>query len=363
MRLHEQSFTVVSSMKQKNILREKAEKSAGTNPPVIPEEEAPMSLPDVASPPFFVRLYWSLWGEEWRVDSLHPTGKQFPDYPRPYLHLDHWLDYELVAASVGVAVLLGVLRLSLSHLLIRPFARLAVKEKEEVNFVRFTESVVKILYYGTSWALSLYTLWGKPYFWDLSRLMDTEKMFSLAVVPDDLLLVYRVQLGWYIQSLVTHYTLDTQKADDLVMVFHHVLTIVLMFTSIKVGYIEYGLLVLFSMDICDVFLEFVRALRLCASSSDVIETLVFLPLPISWVLFRIVFYWKRILAHSLLYVPTMVGWAHSHLYYPFNAMLLILLAMNLYWFFLIMRIAYQKVVLGKTLEDTREKKSRKVKRN
>ena len=314
-------------------------------------------LPEIARPPFYVRLYWSLWGEEWRVDNLNPSGKEFEEFPLPYTNPEHWLDYDLLKYSLFMAALFCVLRLVVSYVLIRPIAKLAVKEKTEINFVRFTESIVKILYYGGAWLLTLSVLWDKPYFWDMTKLLEKSTLWSLHIIPEDVKFVYHIQLGWYIQSLFSHYTLDTKKEDDLVMVFHHILTIVLMVTSIKVGYFEYALLVWFSMDICDVFLEFVRALRLCASSSDFIETLVFLPLPISWVLFRIVFYWKHILVNTLLYSPTYFGWALIRLYYPFNTMLIILLLLNLYWFFLIMRIAYRKVILGKTLEDTREKKN------
>jgi hypothetical protein len=109
------------------------------------------------------------------------------------------------------------------------------------------------------------------------------------------------------------------------------------------------------MDICDVFLEIVRFLRLCVQAHEMIETVVFLPLPLSWVFFRLYFFWRRILRHSLLIVPLNVGWQYSYFYYPFNIMLMLLLSMNLYWFILILRIAIRKVFYGEILDDTREK--------
>ena len=121
------------------------------------------------------------------------------------------------------------------------------------------------------------------------------------------------------------------------MLAHHFVTLSLIYCSFKVGYIEYGVMVLFSMDLCDVFLEvcpspffpspnpfpsspqltpppffslpqLLRALRRVCSLPDWAETLLFLPLPISWFLLRLWFYCRSILTHTILMIPIISGW-------------------------------------------------------
>jgi hypothetical protein len=211
-----------------------------------------------------------------------------------------------------------------------------------------------MIYYGVAWGISLYVLWSKDYFWDYREILNEHARIYLYDVPNDVMFIYSMQLGWYILSLFTHFLLDSKKSDDALMVAHHVLTILLIYLSYTAGYTDFGVLVLFSMDICDVFLEFVRALRLYGTASDIIEIFIFLPLPISWVLFRIIFYYRSILRYTLFYSVVKLGWPCTHMYFVFNPMLLTLLAMNLYWFYLIMRIGVKKVLHGQVLDDARE---------
>lgn len=82
------------------------------------------------------------------------------------------------------------------------------------------------------------------------------------------------------------------------------------------------------MDICDVFLEMARALRYTASAHKAIEFLVFLPLPVSWLVFRLVYFARVVLFESLIYCVMKVGWQNVHCYYGFNILLFSLFAMN-----------------------------------
>jgi hypothetical protein len=184
-------------------------------------------------PPVYIRWYWRSVGEEWRVDQYR--YQYFEEYIRPYMSLQHWIDPSFFFFAICIAILISLIRFLYSKFLTKVALRF-VKDKSQKNIHRFVESVVKASYYGFVWYLELYVLWSQPYFWDMTKLMSREMFLTLTQVPPDILLVYYVQMGWYLQSLFSHFYLDSKKEDHLIMLAHHLLTVTLIFGSLKVSF-------------------------------------------------------------------------------------------------------------------------------
>eukprot|EP00211_Chloroparvula_japonica_P007171 CAMPEP_0119126674 /NCGR_PEP_ID=MMETSP1310-20130426/5506_1 /TAXON_ID=464262 /ORGANISM="Genus nov. species nov., Strain RCC2339" /LENGTH=325 /DNA_ID=CAMNT_0007116845 /DNA_START=186 /DNA_END=1163 /DNA_ORIENTATION=- len=314
-----------------------------------------MVLPDVAEPPYHIRLYFRFIGEEWRVDNLNPSGFEVPPYDSPFFDLGHWENKVIpfVLKGLLVGILITIARFLFEKFISMPLGHNVVKDRKDVP--KFVESVTKMSYYLCAWLAAFYVLIHQPYWTDgYHQVLSVYRVYHLGEIPEDIEWVYLMSLGWYLHNMYSFFFVDSKKKDDAIMLAHHVVTVTLITLSYAVGYFDFGLQVLFSMDICDVFLELMRALRLCLLLNPFFEFLCFLPIPISWLLFRIAYYYKAVMEPSLFFVTVLnIGWQNSNFYFVFNLLLFSLLAMNVYWFIMILRVALL-TVSGKRLHDTRE---------
>jgi len=147
------------------------------------------------------------------------------------------------------------------------------------------------------------------------------------------------------------------KKDFWEMLFHHFVTILLLVSAYSMGYFRIGVLVIFNTDLCDVILHFVKLIKLLDEPlkfKDSTKNIFFAFLPISWFIFRIVFLFDRVIWNSM-YSPIVYGgWQNSDYYFLFNSLLLAIYALQVFWFYIIMKIAYIKVFHGKDFDDLRE---------
>jgi sphingoid base N-stearoyltransferase len=77
-------------------------------------------------------------------------------------------------------------------------------------------------------------------------------------VPDDITLIYFIECGFYLHSVYATLFMDAKRKDFLVMIIHHVLTMVLITVSYATRYHKIGLMVIFVHDITDILLEFTK---------------------------------------------------------------------------------------------------------
>jgi len=74
------------------------------------------------------------------------------------------------------------------------------------------------------------------------------------------------------------------------MLAHHVVTLILLYFAFVKGYYRFVLLTLFCHDICDVFLHCMKMGKYVdnvRAMPDYVQIPAFLPLPFSWVVFRL----------------------------------------------------------------------------
>lgn len=176
--------------------------------------------------------------------------------------------------------------------------------------------------------------------------------------------VYMLQIAWYIHCTYAHVFLDKYKKDFWAMFIHHVVTLALVYFAYVGGYASYpcsrrcctvlytcvvwlltlasraaslsaslhsyyrvGLLVFWSFDICDVFLHLSKAHRYIVnvrSLPDPYKLFLFAMVPVTWLLFRIIFFPWKVLTTAFAYSIMYGGWANVSAWGLFNSLLGIL---------------------------------------
>ncbi|NXM51416.1 CERS1 synthase, partial [Gymnorhina tibicen] len=209
---------------------------------------------------------------------------------------------------------------------------------------KMPESAWKLLFYSLSWSYGAYLLFctDYPFFHDPPSVFYDWKQGM--EVPTDIAIAYLLQCSFYGHSLYATAYMDTWRKDSVVMLLHHVVTLTLIASSYA-----------FSV------LPFPRSrdwgARAAGGWAGSVPCQGGTKPPLSpcpgrfW--FRL--YWFPL---KVLYAP-----CHSSLqsvpnipfYFFFNALLLVLTLMNIYWFLYIV-LFVAKVLLGQMQEvnDVRE---------
>ncbi|XP_026894237.2 ceramide synthase 1 [Acinonyx jubatus] len=269
----------------------------------------------------------------------------------------HLAPPELLLLALG-ALGWTALRSAATARLFRPLAKRCRLQPRDA--AKMPESAWKFLFYLGAWSYSAYLLFGTDY----PFFHDPPSVFydwtSGMAVPRDIAAAYLLQGSFYGHSIYATLYMDAWRKDSVVMLVHHVVTLVLIVSSYAFRYHNVGILVLFLHDISDVQLEFTKLNvyfksrggshhRLHALASD----LGCLSFCLSWFWFRLYWFPLKVLyatCHcSLRSVPDIP------FYFFFNALLLLLTLMNLYWFLYIVAFA-AKVLTGQVreLKDVRE---------
>lgn len=164
-------------------------------------------------------------------------------------------------------------------------------------------------------------------------------------MPLKLTLYYVYELSFYfieIQSLLLHYELNDRNQ----MLFHHIVTLLLILGSFLLGYTRYGLVVMAIHDIADPFLESAKLFVYLKDQflADVVFTV-----------FTLVFVVSRLLLYPYLIVfPVFIAYSATRRieYLFFGVLLSLLLVMHLIWFVMICRVA-RNIVRNHELKDVR----------
>jgi len=252
-----------------------------------------------------------------------------------------------------------VLRNFLTKAYFIPFAHFV--KLSHSNIEKFPESAWKLFWYSCSWAFSCYTLFYCGYDYFHRPLHIWEGWTSESVVPKEIYFAYLMQMSFYMHSVYGTLYMDQWRKDSIVMLIHHFLTMTLIGFSYAVRYHKIGMLVLFLHDVSDIFLEFSKCsvyLKTRNHKFDVwadrLSTIGFLSFATSWFVFRL--YWFPL---KVLYSTT-YGVAVFHeqcvpFHFIFNALLLVLLGLHIYWFTFIVSMIYRFATNQiKVVDDMRE---------
>ncbi|XP_005430703.2 ceramide synthase 1 [Geospiza fortis] len=218
------------------------------------------------------------------------------------------------------------------------------------------ESAWKLFFYSVSWSYGAYLLFGTDYpffhdppsvFYGWQRGME---------VPGDIALAYLLQGSFYGHSLYATAYMDTWRKDSLVMLLHHVVTLTLLASSYAFRYHNVGVLVLFLHDVNDVQLEFTKLNVYFKHRggafhrlNDLLANAGCLAFSVSW------WVWDGPLILNTTCHSSLQSVPNIPFYFFFNALLLVLTLMNIYWFLYIV-LFVAKVLLGQMQEvnDVRE---------
>ncbi|XP_069350345.1 ceramide synthase 1 isoform X3 [Eulemur rufifrons] len=254
----------------------------------------------------------------------------------------HLAPPELLLLAVG-ALGWTALRSAATARLFRPLAKRCRLQPRDAS--KMPESAWKFLFYLGSWSYTSYLLFGTdyPFFHDPPSVFYdwTPGM----VVPRDIAAAYLLQGSFYGHSLYATLYMDTWRKDSVVMLVHHVVTLVLIVSSYAFR---------------DVLLEFTKLNVYFKSRGGSHHRLHALAADLGCLGFCFSWFWFR-----LYWFPLKVLYATVHcslrsvpdipFYFFFNALLLLLTLMNLYWFLYIVAFA-AKVLTGQVreLKDLRE---------
>ncbi|NXJ17083.1 CERS1 synthase, partial [Dicrurus megarhynchus] len=203
---------------------------------------------------------------------------------------------------------------------------------------KMPESAWKLLFYSLSWSYGTYLLFctDYPFFHDPPSVFYDWKQGM--EVPTDIAIAYLLQCSFYGHSLYATAYMDTWRKDSVVMLLHHVVTLTLIASSYAFRGGDWD----------------ARAAGGCAGS---VPCQGHAEPPLSLCPGR---FWFR-----LYWFPLKVLYATCHsslqsvpnipFYFFFNALLLVLTLMNIYWFLYIV-LFVAKVLLGQMQEvnDVRE---------
>jgi len=238
-----------------------------------------------------------------------------------------------------------------------------VTKEEEETVGKFHESLWKLTVYSLFTAVGVWVLWDEKYVFDV-----VHHWTGCAGVPCtveramDHRLLYAVEMGFYAFALPHLFLFEVKRKDFWVMLAHHLVTLALIGFSLTYNFMRIGVPVMVLHDACDIFLEGAKALKYTCKHTKRDEFWVerfFELFVVVWVAMRIVYYPFWIIRSALVeYVEVVAGSSQTvpDIQYVFNGFYVLLfglLAMHVYWTYLIARIAYRQLVHG-IVDDDRE---------
>ncbi|KAL6929010.1 sphingosine N-acyltransferase lag1 [Hanseniaspora valbyensis] len=216
---------------------------------------------------------------------------------------------------------------------------------------RMMEQCYSIVYYGISGPVGLFVMKYHSNLW----LFNTENMYKS--YPDIQLgyyfkLYYLVQAAfWLQQACILVLQLEKPRKDYHELIFHHIVTLLLIWLSYVFHFQQMGLSIYITMDISDFFLSFSKVLNYLES---ILITPFFLIFIGSWIYLR--HYINLKILYSIIWEfketgPYILDFAQQQykcwISRPIIFVLIFSLqCLNLFWLFLILRILYRFIFLG-----------------
>ncbi|KAM3620366.1 uncharacterized protein V6R79_022176 [Siganus canaliculatus] len=220
------------------------------------------------------------------------------------------------------------------------------------NTKKFSEASWRFVFYLIAFTAGLGSLVNASWFWDHRecwRAYPKQPLFKAHYW------YYILEMGFYL-SLLLCVSVDVKRKDFKEQVIHHIATILLIGFSYCANFVRVGTLVMLLHDSSDFLLESAKMFhyagwRKTCDSLFVVFALVFL-------VTRLVVFPGRLLYttlfESLEYFDLFFG------YYFFNVLLFVLQLLHIFWAYLILRMVYKFVFLGKVERDERSDEESEV---
>ncbi|TMW60692.1 hypothetical protein Poli38472_000734 [Pythium oligandrum] len=173
-------------------------------------------------------------------------------------------------------------------------------------------------------------------------------------------LLYLVQLAIWIYTAFSCKFLEEIRKDYIVMMTHHIVTIALVTWSYAVGYLPVGVVVLFIHDLSDVPLDMMKManhLKMEGFGGLFATEILFVVLIVDWIYFRMYLFPVNVIKSTLIEnrescMPLAEAHDFTNLtpcvpsWFLFNALLITLFFLHIWWGFLIIRVAVGVITKG-----------------
>jgi len=289
------------------------------------------------------------------------AGRVVPHGYYKMIHRDSWYgDSAFYLRMLGFAVFFTFLRLAVARWVVKPLGKpLNLKAS---NYTKLEEAIMQVGFYTWGWSYNAAYLFKQDWFWNpIVSFLDN---FPRQANEYEISFYYSLQIGWYLHGVYTHFFLDTKKSDFAIMIVHHVVTLSLLYGAYVVGYFRVGMLVMFSMDVCDIFLYSAQILKIVKSGGKVdypaaVYYIGFGTIPVSWFFFRLVYFPFVVMRTTAIDACIASGYDNADGWAPFNLLLFILLCLNTWWFSIIVKIMWRSITSQslQALDDIREKEA------
>lgn len=276
------------------------------------------------------------------------------------LYTTWYMDWGLLVLAVSAAIIMTIVRAILNFVLLNRIPKWVDMAKDSAQ--KLPESLWKCAFYIITWTWAVYLIATEDYFFDLQS--HWNKWHPGAPVDASLRWLYIIQIGFYMHCAYATVFLETIRKDFVVLMLHHVLTILLLVFSFGARYHKIGLLVLFLQDIGDIVLEAAKTafyFKVRGGKEHAVPeyfaNFFFAIFTIQHVLFRLYWFPTKVI-YSSMYVSVMV-YPNGPLYLPFNIMLVALYAMQIYWFKFIVLLLVKILWYKEGVRDERDYEEQK----
>eukprot|EP00879_Flechtneria_rotunda_P020173 GHRR01021214.1.p1 GENE.GHRR01021214.1~~GHRR01021214.1.p1 ORF type:complete len:255 (+),score=47.31 GHRR01021214.1:334-1098(+) len=220
-------------------------------------------------------------------------------------------------------------------------------ERMQRSMEKFSESLWKLTAYVSFFAIGSVALWGQPWVFDTWQFWEgwPNHAFSLPMQ-----LLYTLELGFYISSIFMILCWEVRRKDFAVMFSHHVITTVLIASSLYFSFWRVGTLVMLLHDANDVLMEAAKLAKYCRKED--LSTGLFLVFVVAWLGLRLICFPAMVIRSTVFELPIVLD-GRPPMHYMFNALLTTLFALHCYWFTLILRVVWLTLTTGET-QDIRE---------
>lgn len=312
---------------------------------------------------------YDAWREEWGQNVIVPLSERIriavegDGVPRSPNVDERWLVPKEIDVFFDVNLLIMISIVAIIFTVLEPFVRnivgtiickkaIDMKAKDEQ---RFTESFWQMSFYTISWVVSCFIVYDAPWFYHTYLCWETP--FPYQDIEVSVHALYVIQTGWYAHCAWAHVKHDVRKGDYWVMLVHHVAALVLLYSAFVTGRHRVGVLCLFTLDVCDIFLHVTKNIRIIDNYIPLHPVFVvgsYLSLLFSWMIFRLWFYFTKVIYTSSFQGMHYGGWKNSDGWLFYNALLLLIYAFQIYWFYLIALSGYKFLRFGDQLDDERD---------
>ncbi|KAM6464524.1 ceramide synthase 4-like isoform 1-T2 [Liasis olivaceus] len=208
---------------------------------------------------------------------------------------------------------------------------------------KFCEASWRATYYVISFCTGLAVLYDKPWFWDLRQCWVG---YPQQPLQPGLCGYYLTQLSFYC-SLVVMLPFQVKRMDFRKEIVHHAATVFLISFSYCANYIRIGSLVMILHDVPDCFLYYAKTFNYLKWQKT--SYAVFFTFSVIFLFTHLVIFPFKILYNTCYYSMELTQPFFG--YYFFNALLILMHLLHVFWSCLIIRMVYRFLIHGKMEKD------------